>query len=123
MVAFTYPPSFSGIPESLLTQTPSKYYLQTLSRSRLVAFPYQKLLRLMDEHHAIERFIRITLSYILKGVMDRQYEQLSLSMEERFLALAKRSPHLFQTVPHKYIASYLGIDPTNFSKLYNSHKI
>jgi hypothetical protein len=26
-------------------------------------------------------------------------------------------------VPHKYIASYLGIDATNFSKLYNRVKI
>ncbi len=26
VIAFTYPPSFTGIPDSFLTQTPSKYF-------------------------------------------------------------------------------------------------
>jgi hypothetical protein len=41
-------------------------------------------------------------------------------MEERYKAFCRRSAHLLQRVPHKYIASYLGIDATNFSKLYNT---
>ena len=33
VMAFTYPPSFSGIPESFLTQTPSRYFLETITES------------------------------------------------------------------------------------------
>ena len=29
VIAFTYPPSFSGIPESFLNQSPSNYFLTT----------------------------------------------------------------------------------------------
>jgi hypothetical protein len=35
----------------------------------------------------------------------------------------QRSPHILQLVPHKYLANYLGIDATNFSKLLNRVRI
>jgi hypothetical protein len=35
----------------------------------------------------------------------------------------QRSPHILNLVPHKYLASYLGMDATNFSKLLGSVKI
>jgi hypothetical protein len=50
-------------------------------------------------------------------VLVRQIETQSMSAEQRFRALLARSPHLLHLVPHKYIANYLGMDPTNFSKL------
>ena len=46
----------------------------------------------------------------------RQIELQSFSAEQRFRALLKRSPHILHLVPHKYLASYLGMDATNFSK-------
>jgi hypothetical protein len=57
---------------------------------------------------------------VLAGMINRHIELHSLSMEERYRTFCQRSAHLLHTVPHKYIASYLGIDPTNFSKLFNS---
>ena len=33
-IVFTYAPSFSGVADSFLTQTPSKYFLETLTSSR-----------------------------------------------------------------------------------------
>jgi len=52
-----------------------------------------------------------------------RYRQVSTSVEERFRQFAAQSPHLFQLVPHKLLASYLGMHPTNFSKLYNAVRI
>ena len=43
-----------------------------------------------------------------------------LSIEERFYQLVSKRHEIFGLVQHKYIASYLNIDPTNFSKLYNN---
>ena len=60
---------------------------------------------------------------VLTGLIQRHYELLALSMEERFKALMQRSPHLLNMVPQKYLASYLGIDSTNFSKLLGKVKI
>lgn len=123
VIAFTYPPSFSGIPESFITQTPSKYYLECITKSRMLKLSYDKLQELMDEEREIERLFRKATELVLVGFIHRHYELMALTIEERFKTFAERSPHLFGMVPHKYLASYLGMDATNFSKLLGKVKI
>ena len=50
VIAFTYPPSFTGIPESFFTQSPSKYYLETISDSKFLRISYEQHQQLMQEH-------------------------------------------------------------------------
>lgn len=117
VIAFTYPPSFSGIPESFITQQPSRYFLETITASKMLRISHEKLQALMDEDREIERLMRKATELVLIGLVQRHYELLAYSIEDRFKAFAERSPHLFNMVPHKHIASYLGINATNFSKL------
>ncbi len=70
-----------------------------------------------------ENLERVGISGALSGVMERLVEVQAFSSEERFRSLLRRSPHILQLVPHKYLANYLGIDATNFSKLLNRVKI
>ncbi len=77
----------------------------------------------MKEHRALETLFRKATEQILIGVLQRHYELMAFTIEERFRAFMKRSPHLLNMVPHKDLASYLRIDPTNFSKLLASIKI
>ena len=116
-IVFTYPPSFSGVADSFLTQTPSKYFLETLTNGRFLKISYQKLNDLMNEFPVIQRMVLQLSAIALKGVLERQIELQCFSAEERFKTLMARSPHVLQIIPHKYLASYLGIDPTTFSKL------
>lgn len=122
VIAFTYPPSFSGIPESFLTQQPSKYFLQAVTDGKMLKLPWERLEAACLAHPSIERLLRQATAQVLGGLVQRHYELLAFSMEERFLAFMERSAHLINLVPHKQLASYLGIDPTNFSKLLNSRK-
>ena len=73
--------------------------------------------QLMDKYHNFERWVGLAASHSFMGVLERQVELLSFSAEEKFKTLLKRSPHVLQMIPHKYLASYLGIDPSTFSKL------
>ena len=123
VMAFTYAPGFCAVPESFLMQAPSAYQLQCLRASTLEALSFEALQALYQESREIERLFHRLSELILVGVLTRHREMLTLGMEARFRAFVARSPHLLQLVPHKYIASYLGIDPTNFSKLYNSIRI
>jgi len=122
-IVFTYAPSFSGVVDSLLTQLPSKFYFETITASRFIRLRSDHLLRLMEEHAGIRLFIIKALAHSLHGVLERQAEVQVFSSEEKFRTLLKRSPHLLNLVPHKYIASYLGIDATNFSKLLSTVSI
>jgi CRP-like cAMP-binding protein len=116
-IVFSYPHSFSGVADSFLTQKPSRFFFETLTASKMLRTTYQQLQQLMDKHQAIERLIRITTSFALMGVLERQVELQSYTAEEKFKTLLKRSPHVLQLIPHKYLASYLGIDASTFSKL------
>ena len=120
VIAFTYPPGVCAIPESFSAQTPSRYALTCLSDSQLDYLTFEELQVLFDQSHPIERLFRRMTEAVLAGVINRHLELHTLPMEERYKTFCRRSAHLLQMVPHKYIASYLGIDATNFSKLYNT---
>lgn len=77
----------------------------------------------MDTRPAVSSMIRQGLSHTLSGLLERLVELQCFSSEEKFRKLLKRSPHILQLVPHKYLANYLGIEATNFSKLINKVKI
>lgn len=123
VMAFTYPPGLSGVPDSFLTQTPSRFTLQALTDTEALSLSFSTLNDLFDRSHPIERLFRKMTEAVLVGMIQRHFELQSFSIEERFLAFARRSPHLLELVPHKYLASYLNINPTNFSKLFNAVKV
>lgn len=123
VIAFTYSPNLCAIPDSFQFQAPSKYFLSCLTQSELEYISFDGLQKLFDQSQHIERLFRKMTEAVLAGVLNRHVELHSLTMEERFRAFCRRSPQLLNLVPHKFIASYLGIDPTNFSKLYNHIKI
>lgn len=123
VIAFTYPPSFSGIPESFLTQQSSKYFLDAITPSKMLRLSYDTLQAMLEEDHHVERLLRKATETVLIGLVQRHYELLAFNMEERFGAFVKRSPTLLNMVPHKDLASYLGINATNFSKLLSRSKI
>jgi len=122
-LVFTYAPSFGGVLDSMMLQQPSRYEFETLTPSKFLRAPVQQLFGLMSESHELESIIRQGLSAALSGVLERLVEIQCFSSEEKFKKLLHRSPHILQLVPHKYLANYLGIDPTNFSKLINKIKI
>jgi CRP-like cAMP-binding protein len=123
VIAFTYPPNPCAIPESFHAQRPSNYFLKCLTDSEFQSISFDQLQKLFDQSRELERLFRKMTEALLAGVLNRHVELHALSMEERYLQFCRRSPHLLQLVPHKYLASYLGIDSTNFSKLFNSIKI
>jgi len=123
VIAFTYAPNLCAIPESFSFQVPSKYYLTNLTDSEMDYIRFEDLQQVFDQSTQIERMFRIITETILAGMINRHIELHSETIKQRYKSFCNRSPHLLQLVPHKFIASYLGIDPTNFSKLYNKVKI
>ncbi len=123
VIAFTYNPSFSGIPESFFTQSPAPYFLESITDSTFLRIAYTDHVAQMAKHREIETLFRKATEGFVIGLLHRYHEMMAFDMETRFRSFTARSPHLLHMVPHKDIASYLGINPTNFSKLINSVKI
>jgi CRP-like cAMP-binding protein len=122
-IAFMYPPSFGGVLDAVLLQQPSRYNFETLTPSRFLRAPANSLLELMSTRLSIAVMTQKGLTQTFSGVLERVVQLQSFSAEERFRSLMKRSPHILHLVPHKYLANYIGIDPTNFSKLINKVRI
>lgn len=120
---FTYAPSFGGIVDAFLQQQPSAYYYETLTPSLFLQLSYPELQNLLQTMPAAEAFVRKALAASMHGLLQRMVELQCFSSEEKFRQLLRRSPHILQLVPHKYLANYLGINATNFSKLLNSIRI
>ncbi len=122
-LVFTFSPSFGGVIDSFLLRTPSAHTYETLSPSVFIRANRADLDGLMRTHAGIMRAVQRGTAQALSGIMQRMVELQCLSSEEKFRRLLQRSPHILQVVPHKYLANYIGIDPTNFSKLLNSVRV
>ncbi|MCV9386018.1 Crp/Fnr family transcriptional regulator [Reichenbachiella ulvae] len=123
VIAFTYPPNLCAIPDSFSEQVPSRYGFTSVTASEVDCLSFEDLQLLYAQFPNIETLFRRINEKLLVRLLNLHIEFRSMSIEERFTAFCQRSPHLLQKVPHKYIASYLGIDATNFSKLFNSIRI
>lgn len=122
-LVFTYPFSFSGVADSLLSRQPSRCFLETLTSSSFLRISWAQLQTLMNRHRSIEQLFFKATTHAFAGVLERQIELQCFSAEEKFRILLQRSPQVLQLIPHKYLASYLAIDASTFSKLLGSVKI
>lgn len=120
---FTYPPSFGGILDAFMLQKSAAYSYETLTASSFLRSSYPEIRKLCDEYPAVERMMQTGVTMALSGVLERLVELQCFSSEEKFRSLLQRSPHILNLFPQKYLANYLGIDPTNFSKLINKVRI
>lgn len=123
IMAFTYPPSFTGIPESFFRQAPSRFFLETISDSQFLRISFDDHQKMLQKHHELDTLLRKATEWLLEGVLERYYQLMAHDIETRFKAFTERSPHLLTLISQKDLASYLRIDPTNFSKLMNSVRI
>lgn len=122
-LVFSYAPSFSGVIDSFFMQQPSRFTLETLTASRMLRIHHNDLTSLMQQYRPIESWVRLALTQVLAGTLQRQIELMSFTAEEKFTALLKRSPQVLNLIPHKYLASYIGVDPATFSKLLGSVRL
>ncbi len=122
-IVFTYPFSFSGVADSFLTQTPSLYFFETLTQSSFLKTSHSKVMELLDQYPNLERLISRATAFALKGALERQVELQTFSAEQKFTTLLTRSPQVLRLIPHKYLASYLGIDAATFSKLLSTVRV
>jgi CRP-like cAMP-binding protein len=102
---------------SFLADKPSEYCIQALRQSELLAISRTDWLHLLDTNANFARFWRQELERVVVGRIEREIDLLLPEPERRLARLLQRSPHLFQLVPKKYIASYLRMTPETLSRL------
>lgn len=110
-------PSLIGAYTSLLTRQPAKIAQQALTDCELLVADYRALEKLFDTHHDLERLGRKIAEYYFLEKEQKEIEMALLDADKRYLIMRKKFPAIESQIPQYYIASYLGISPTQLSRI------
>lgn len=108
---------FVGGYSSLITGGPNQINQQALTDCRLLTATYKDITALYDSHPDLERLARrVTEGYFVEKEQ-REIEIVLLDADKRYRLFQEQYPQLEQRIPQYHIASYLGVTPTQLSRI------
>lgn len=91
--------------------------LQAMENTSVFIIRKENLYKLYSECTKYETFGRIMAEQVAQRATEIAMSLSSEKPEERFQNLLRKQPDLFQKVPQKYIANFLGISPESLSRI------
>ena len=102
---------------SFITQKAAVENIQLLESCTLWSISKETLTALFNEHHEIERLMRIAYEKYYIRLEERFVNAQFKTASERYENLLQQTPHIIERVPLGYIASYLGISQETLSRI------
>lgn len=116
VVGFGYPNTFLFSP-SILHNKPAEQEVITIKNCSFTSIHKKHFFDFIESAPSYKSIWQKQLENLLVAQIDRQVDLLISSPEERLQRLLDRSPHVFQLIPKKYIASYLRMTPETLSRI------
>lgn len=91
--------------------------LQAMEDTTVFIIKKEDLYKLYNECNKYETIGRLMAEQVAQRSSEIAMSLLSDKPEERFINLLNKQPNLFQKVPQKYIANFLGISPESLSRI------
>jgi CRP-like cAMP-binding protein len=114
---FFIPPCFTGGYASLITGQANQINQEALTDCSLLVANYEDFKALYREHPDIERAARVLAELFFVQKEQREIEIVLLDADERYRIFQKEFSSLENAIPQYHIASYLGITPTQLSRI------
>lgn len=105
---------------SYFSGEPSHFYIQAIKSTKIIGISKADFNLALSHSTALNNFWIKNIENLLLNSVDREIDILSNSPVTRYKRLVQRKPHLFQNIPNKYIALYLGMSPETLSRLKKS---
>ncbi|AIL44740.1 Crp/Fnr family transcriptional regulator [Elizabethkingia anophelis] len=105
--------------ESILQNVKSKMNIKALKDSEIMLLHKDDLQKLYQKEAYWQEFGRKMTEVIYLSAQKRIEELLYYVPERRYYNLLSENPQVFQLIPLKHIASYLGIKPQSLSRIRN----
>lgn len=102
---------------SFFNRIPSRENIQALVPCIGWSITYEQLNHLFHTYPAFREFGRSVLVRGFTALKSRTLSMITETAEQRYEHLLKTNPDIFQNVPLKHIASYLGITDTSLSRI------
>ena len=104
---------------SFITGEPAVENIQLIETCTLWAIAKEPLTELFNQHHDIERLVRIAYEKYYIRLEERYVNAQFKSATELYENLMHQTPHIIERVPLGFIASYLGISQETLSRIRN----
>jgi CRP-like cAMP-binding protein len=101
---------------SFLTGKPSEYIIEAIVDTDVWILSKTNLDLIISQDVRYERMARLVALDWLLHKEEWENDYLLMSSKDRFLKFARTHPDLMATIPQKYLASYLNIQPETFSR-------
>jgi CRP-like cAMP-binding protein len=102
---------------SFYNRVPGYEFIETLEPCTLARIHYNKLQKIYLEHDNFNYIARVITEMYFQKSEERLYLIRKQSAEERYKYFTENYPELFQRIPLKYLASYLGITLETLSRI------
>ncbi|MFN8237650.1 MAG: Crp/Fnr family transcriptional regulator [Chitinophagales bacterium] len=101
---------------SFISETPTNYFLQAIEDSEVLYLPKTELNKLYNTHPKMQEMMRKFWEDVILHLLQRFTALQRDSAEQRYLDLMNK-PELLQSIPQKYLASFIGVTPTSLSRI------
>jgi CRP-like cAMP-binding protein len=96
---------------------PSKFYYECLEDTTVTVGTPNMEKEMYAKHPQLETLSRAIYDQKIANFQEELFDFKHSSPEQRYLRLLETSPNLFQRVPLRQIASYLGMKPESLSRI------
>jgi CRP-like cAMP-binding protein len=101
---------------SFISGNPSNYFLQAIEDSEILYLPKAELNKLYLTHPSMQEMMRKFWEDVVLNLIDRFTALQRDTAEKRYRDLLSKPAYL-QTIPQKYLASFIGVTPTSLSRI------
>ncbi|MFW5850920.1 MAG: Crp/Fnr family transcriptional regulator [Bacteroidota bacterium] len=98
-------------------EAPSIVSIQAITPVRMLSVPLRYIHDLYSTHNQLNIFIQKLITLTLEKEQQRGLMLMSLDATQKYAFFSQTFPGLEKRIPHYYIASYLGITPTQLSRI------
>jgi CRP-like cAMP-binding protein len=115
-VWFAFPHSSALEVYSFISENPTDYFLQAIEDSEVWYLPKEELDRLYQVQPKIQEMMKNFWEDVILNLINRFTALQKDSAEKRYLDLLTKPAYL-ETIPQKYLASFIGVTPTSLSRI------
>ncbi|MGB0929893.1 MAG: Crp/Fnr family transcriptional regulator [Chitinophagales bacterium] len=119
-IRLAYRGNFIAALDSFISDQASDLYIQALKKTQVKIVTKSTYLDLVNSDAENLRLWYQSMLQLIYEQLEREKDILTFSPLKRYQRVLKRSPQLFQEIPHKYIASYLRMTPETLSRIKKS---
>jgi CRP-like cAMP-binding protein len=91
--------------------------IQALTAVQLLCIDFASYHSLAQKHRSLSSVIQSVTEAHFEEKQKREIQLLSKNAEENYASFLRKYPKLLDKIPHYHIASYLGITPTQLSRI------